>query len=66
MDTRKSQTAERSGLYLAATGRRAGCQNPAVVCKGRAVVYCPKTNKWLCQECFDAIHDAQWGFGYGS
>ena len=63
MNTDRSRLVEESGLYLAATGRRAGCQNPVVKCDGRAVIYCPKTKVWLCQECADAIRDTQWGFG---
>ena len=63
MDTTKRRLADESGLYLAATGRRVGCENPAVKCDGRAAVYCPKTKIWLCQHCADMIRDAQWGFG---
>lgn len=63
MNTNKSQLVKESGLYLAVTEQRARCQNPVVRCDGRAVVYCSKTNKWLCQMCYDAIHDTHWGLG---
>lgn len=62
-NTEKIQLVNESGLYLAATGQRVKCQNPAMKCDGRAVTYCPQTKVWVCQRCADVLYDAMWGLG---
>lgn len=53
---------ERSGVFVAITGKKVTCENP--VCCNQAVVKDRSTNRWLCQDCYDALYDATWGFGY--